>query len=369
MQVQITEENKKKDFQPFKVGTVFNPLSEPPRKVTRRYANVRLKYPSRLEAMAIDPSKIAINDNLRYTPGQIDFCVRIYKTITIAKIRKSTKVVVSNNSPRKTLIQHAAIIMRKALGINEGLKIDVKEEVSLRHCGFGSSSGLIASVACAINELYGSPISDRALVKYLAQNHGEEIDGSKNFINPVQCIGGSAACGTYHGGLVILAGESMVVKTMKISPDYDVVVGVPSDFTYPDSKYLMDMEIKNLPKFLKTGKKYGSIIAYRLFHEVLPELEVGKIQALGDLIFDYRFKMGSIGNCSFVYPPLIQLTDSLAFLKEQGIAEVLTISSVGPGVFVLTKQANICEEAFKERGMNTIRTKIHNSRYKVLEKG
>lgn len=359
---------QKQDFEPFKVGTVFNTLKNHPRGAKRVHTRVVIKYPSRLEAMAIDPSKIAENNNLRYTPGQIDFTVKLFKTVTVKIINKTDSVKISNSAKRPTLIKHAFLLMKEAIGFKEGLYIDVKDEVGLKHCGLGSSSGLIASVACAINELFGNPIARQDLVKYLAQNHGEEIDGDSEMINPVQCIGGSAACGNYEGSLIILAGESVVVKTMNISDEYDVVIGIPVGFTYPDSKYLMDEEIKNLDNFLECGRKYGYIIAYRLFHECLPDIEEGSLRAVGNLIFDYRYKMGSIKNCSFVYPPIVNIANSVAYLKEKNLADILTISSVGPGMFVITKNTKICEDAFRASGMKTLRTKIHNGRYEVLER-
>lgn len=360
-------EKTKTDFNPFKVGTVFNNLKSTPKNLSNKYSKVIIKYPSRLEAMAIDPSKIAQNNNLKYTPGQVNFCVKIFKTISIEKTRTARNIIISQKSKRSPLIRHAAEIMKKALGFHDGLSINVKDDVNLRHCGLGSSSGLIAGVACAINELYGCPIDNRSLVKYLAQNHGEEIDGEENLINPVQCIGGSAACGTHNGGLVIIAGESVVVKTMDISNHYDVVFGIPSGFTYPDSGYLMNKEKENLHKFLRCGEQYGPTIAYKLFHECFPDIEEGGLTAIGNLIFEYRFHMGSIKNCSFVYPPIVEISQSLAYLKEKGIADVLTISSVGPGIFAITKHPDTCEQAFIEKGMNTFRTKIHNGRYEILE--
>jgi len=363
----MTEKIKKTDFNPFEVGTVFNPLSEKPKKTTNSFSKITIKYPSRLEAMAIDPSKIASNNNLKYTPGQIDLCIKIFKTITVEKTQKRNKIEVSLKSNRPSLIYHSAQIIKKALGIRDGLKINVKNDIDLRHCGLGSSSSLIAGVACAINELYGKPISDKALVKYLAQNHGEEIDNKKNYINPVQCIGGSAACGIYEGGLIIIAGESTVVKTMNISNDYKVVFAVPSDFTYPDSEYLMNKEKENLHKFLNCGMRYGPIIAYRLFHECFPDMENGSIKAVGNLIYDYRFNMGSIENCSFVYPSLTDLCNSLRFIKEEGLADILAISSVGPGIFAVTKNPDDCEQAFKEQSLNILRTEIYNDRYKIIE--
>ena len=362
----MNKKNIKKDFVPFKIGSVFNKISHKPKNVTRKYSHAIIKYPSRLEAMAIDPSKIAINNNLKYTPGQIDFTVKIFKIVSVEVEGEKNSLVISKKSKRPTLIKHAVALMRDALGVTDGLTIDVEDQVNLRHCGLGSSSGLIASVACAINEIYGKPISDRELVKYLAQNHGEEIDDDTELINPVQCIGGSAACGTHEGGLIIIAGENIVVKAMNIPDEYDVVIGIPSDFTFPDSKYLMDKEIENLHKFLECGQKYGPTIAYKLFHECFPDMEEGKLKAIGDLIYEYRFNMGSIENCSFVYPPMVEIANSLSFLKHQNIAEVLTISSVGPGIFVVTKNAEECEKAFKAVGLNTMRTKIHNGRYENI---
>ncbi len=359
--------SSKTNFTPFDVGTVFNNLEQKDLKIKREKDKIIIKYPSRLEAMAIDPSKIAENNNLRYTPGQIDFCVKIFKTIKVNITDKKGSTEISPTSKRSTLIRHSAEIMRKALGFTDGLYINVEDKVNLRHCGLGSSSATIAGVACAINELYGKPVSDKYLVRYMAQNHGEEIDGDDNLINPVQCIGGSAACGMYEGGLVIIAGENTVVKTMNISDEYKVVIGIPEDFTYPDSKYLMDEEIKNLHKFMECGKKYGPTIAYRLFHECLPAMEEGDLKVIGDLIFDYRYHMGSIENCSFVYPPMVDLANKVAILKEKGIADVLTVSSVGPGMFAITKNPEECERVFKENNMKTLITEIHNSRYEIVE--
>lgn len=358
----------KKDFKPFEVGAVFNPLQKPLKTEAKHlYKEIIIDYPSRLEAMAIDPSKIAENNNLVYTPGQIDFTVKLFKRITV-KVRDDNQVIISESSKRKPLIKHSAEIMRKALNTDIGLEIDVDDQINLRHCGLGSSSGLIAGVAAAINEVFGNPISAQTLVKYLAQNHGEEIDGDENLINPVQCIGGSAACGTHDGGIVILAGESLVVKTGDVDEEYEVVIGVPKDFKHPDSKYLMDKEIENLPKFMRCGRDYGQLIAYRLFHDCLPAMQEGNLEPLGDLIFDYRFKMGSIDNCSFVYPRMNEIAHNLEYLKKEKHCTILALSSVGPGFFAITQDLEVCKNAFEKEGMDTYVTKIHNAKYILVER-
>ena len=347
---------------------IFNPI-----KVTgvirAVYKTIEIMFPSRLNAMAIDPSKIAENKNLVYTPGEILFSVGIYKRIKISVVEKEkNKIYISENSKRKPLIKHAYFLMKKALKFKESLFIEVDNDMEIRHCGLGSSSGLIAGVSCAINELYGKPLNKRDLVKYLAQNHGEEIDGDNEKINPVQCIGGSAAAGIYGGGLMVLAGESYLIKKINIPPSYKVVIGIPKNFKEEDSKILLEKEIKNLNKFLKTGKKFGKQIAYNVLHKLLPAMEEGDLRKIGEVIYDYRFNMGSINNCSFVYPGIINLAKKLSFLKKKNLVDVLAISSVGPAFFAVTENVDYCKKIFEKYNLFTIITRIENNGYSVIKK-
>jgi len=358
----------KTDFKPYRVGIIFNPIKEKNIQVKPLYQSLTLKFPSRLNAMAIDPSKIATNKNLVYTPGEVVFSIAIYKIVKVKILDRPGFLEISKNSKRKSLIRHSFLLMKKALKFKEGFFIDVKSTKELRHYGLGSSSSLIASVACAINEIYGKPIDDVTLVRYLAQNHGEEIKNMKDAINPVQCIGGSAASGIFKGGLLVLGGDSCVINTMEVPKDYKVLIGIPKDFKEQDSKVLLDKEIKNFPKFIATGKKFGPQIAYNIFHYLLPAMIKKDLSTIGDVIFEYRFNMGSIKNCSFVYPKLVELTKKLAFLKERGHVEVLSISSVGPAIFVITKNLDYSLKTFRKLGLKTLITKIENNRYKILNK-
>jgi predicted sugar kinase len=358
----------KTDFKPFVVGTVFNPVKGGPYRADLKYEKVIIKYPSRLDIMAIDPSKIASNENLIYTPGEVVLKVDIYKTVLV-KIRNDTdKIIISPSSKRPSLIRHAALIMKKALNFKYGLEIDVDNSNELRHVGLGSSSSLIAATGSAINELFGNPIPADKLVPYFAQNHGEEIDGKPNLINPVQCIGGSAASGLYSGALLILAGKSRVIQSMKISRKYKVIIGIPKDFVQLDSKILLEKELVVIDEFIECGRKYGPAIAYRVLHSVLPAMTEGDLKTVGDLVFDYRFKMGSIENCSYTYPNLVSLCNRLAFLKTENLAEILSISSVGPAIFAVTTEIDKCRQAFEKENLQIYIAKPENNRYRVLKK-
>lgn len=354
-------------FNKYRIGTIFNPLDKNIDINGLKYRSVKILYPSRLNAMAIDPSKIAKNDNMVFTPGEIVFSVKIYKTVKVST-DNSGLITVSKNTMRKSLIRHAALLMKKAFRFKKGVYIEVDNSSEMKHCGLGSSSSLIASVACAINELYGKPIKAQELVKYLAQNHGEEIKGSNDMIQQVQCIGGSAASGLFSGGMSVITGGSQVIKTMMIPRKYKVVIGIPMDFQARDAYELMEKEEKNLPKFISTGKKFGKEIAYRILHELLPAMNEGNLKPVGDLIFDYRFGMGSIKNCSFVYPKMTTIAKYLSYLKRQQIVDVLSLSSVGPAFFAITTNTNECIFEFEKMGLKTFVAEVENNQYKVLER-
>lgn len=358
---------QKTDFKPFKVGTVFNNVKGGPYKALVKRDSVKIRYPSRLNLMAIDPSKIASNKNLIYTPGEYILKVRIYRDVSVEVDKNTENITISHSSKRKPLILHAALLMKKALGFRDGLTIHVDNTNELRHVGLGSSSALIASVACAINELYGKPIKAKDLVQYLAQNHGEEIDGNPDFISPVQCIGGSAAGGQYNGSLIILAGKSRVISTMNIPDGYKIVIGIPNDYVELDSKALLKREQLVFHKFINCGVKYGPEIAYRTLHSVLPAIVEGDIKTIGDLVFDYRFNMGSIDNCSYAYPPLVELASRLAFLKTKGFVDILSISSVGPAFLAVSKNIDKCKTVFEKENLEIFITYPENKKYQLIK--
>ncbi len=354
----------KTDFTEFAVGTVFNSVDVKD-NIALEYNKLTVSYPSRLEAMALDPSKISDNNNLIYEAGQIDFCVSIFKHITVEVSNEGSEISISERSPRKALIMHAALLMKAALKFEHGLKIDVDDATNLKHCGLGSSSSLIAGTAAAINELYGKPIKSLDLVKYCAQNHGEEVEGDDSQLAPVQCIGGSGVCGHFEGGLIILAGQATPIYTYNISDDMKVVIGIPNDFTAPDSRTLLEAEVDNIEGFRNAGNTYGKEIAYRLVHQVMPALGNDDLSKCKELIFDYRWDMGSIKNCSFVYPGLVELAENMRHLKDDARVEVLSLSSVGPGFFALTKDVQYVEEEFSKLNLKTITITIHNGAYSV----
>lgn len=355
-------------FPIMKVGNIFHPFSGSLNgRVQLILKEVDIDYPLRLDAMAINPAAVAYNQEMIFTPGEVVFSIKKFIKIRVRVINDSEgKLIVSETTKRKVLVKHAYLLMCKALNISPSLSIDVLNELP-KHCGFGSSSSTIAGVAVAINELYGNPISSNDLIEYLATNHGEEVsDDDEENLKVVQCIGGGATNGMLESGIIILAGKATPIVSMKY--DGDILIGIPSDFVPKNAKLLMELEEKNLWKFKQTGEQYAKEIAYRFLHQVLPDMVKGRIQSLADVIYDYRFHMGSNENCSFVYDGLVELGNQLSELYRSGNCNLLALSSVGPAYFVLVNsesQKRVCIERMKALHMNVIETAICNTKYIV----
>ncbi len=354
----------KTDYAPFKIGTVFNQLQIKVKNNFPILKSVEILFPSRLNAMAVDPSKITQNQNMIYTAGEIVFSIPIFKKIKINSVN-SPICIISDRSKRKSLIKHAFFIMKEAIKFENGLEIDVENNLEIKHQGMGSSSSLLAGVCAAINEIYGCPLNQAELLKYVAQNHGEEIEGEDEYLNPVQCIGGSAASGLYKGGVLLLLGENLVAKTAMVPENYSVVLGFPKDFQEFDSKKALDKELENIEGFAECGKIYGKDNAYNVLHKFIPAMINSDLETMGDVIYEYRFNMGSIKNCSFLYPRLVKVCDKISSLKKEGHAAIISISSVGPLIFAITKTPKKCVEVFEKENLKTEVISIYNGKYKV----
>jgi predicted sugar kinase len=350
-----------------KVGEVKNRLKKSFDNPQPKFDSVSIKAPYRLNAMALDPSLIAFNESQIYTPGEIVFAVGIYRNVKV-KIRKDSQITINEECKRQQLVIHSVGLMRSALGITNGFDIEVDEDLSLKHSGLGSSTGIISSVAIAINELYGNLIPADLLLSYLTQNHGEEIDDNPNMLQHIQSIGGSAAASLVKAGMIVIAGESKIIATMNIDSNYEVVIAIPNGYKPKDSKTLAHEEMDNMEKFVLTGKKYAEKVAYELIHETLPAMASQDLKTASKVIFNYRFSYGSIENCSFVFPKITEIAKQIKHLFEDEEVKTLALSSVGPAFFCITTNVQKCVSAFEKAGLVSYGTKIHNTGYEVIEK-
>lgn len=355
-------------FPIYKADYIFNEFSG--KILTNRelkYKELTILYPCRLDAMAINPGAVCYNDSMIFTPGEVVVSVNKYIKVSIKIVTGKNGLIISDETKRKVLVKHAYYLMKKVLLFEDSMEIKVIDDDIPKHCGFGSSSSTIAAVAAAINELYNHPISNADLIKYLASNHGEEIsDENDNDLKMVQCIGGGATGGLTDSGIIIIAGKSTTICKMKY--EGKVLIAIPNDFVEQNADILMEKEENNLWKFKETGDKYSKEIAYNLLHKALPDMVNGNIKELADVVFDYRFNMGSIDNCSFVYEKMIEQGKELRKLYENKNCEFLALSSVGPSYFAIVENNSdieICKKLMEKLNMRVIETSICNTTYKI----
>lgn len=333
------------------------------------FREISIKYPSRLDAACTDPGKlysISPKDNI-YPTGQIIFCADICKTITV-RAREDSKNIIEGNYGRKNLIKHAAILMQKAFGLENGFDIKIDTDLDLRHCGVGSSASAIQGVGAAINELYGCPMRPMDIIRYLAGNHAEEIDGDDSHLVAVQSVGGSGVCGHFDGGFTIITGRSIPIFQYNLPSDLKIVFGVPKEYSHPDANSLIRKEIKYAEDFEEVSKKYSNEIAYRLLNNAMPEMAEGNFTPMKELIFDYRWDMGSIKNCSYAYPNITELAEEMRPLRDDPDIKFIFLSTAGPGFCIVTEKPDKATKIFDNLNMRSFIANIHNGKYKILNK-
>lgn len=361
---------KKEKFPIIEAGFIFNKFHlKINSSVILNKKVIEIYYPCRLDAMAINPAAVCYNDSMVFTPGEVVVSLKKYIKVKIfVKSETGGILNISNSTKRKVLVRHAYLLMCAALDVSPSLDIFVDDSDIPKHCGFGSSSSTISAVATAINELYSCPIDNKDLIKYLAANHGEEVaDNDVEHLKVVQCIGGGATSGLTDEGIIIIAGKSTTIA--KMNYESMVLIGFPNDFVQKDAELLMTLEEKNLWKFKKTGEKYANKLAYNILHMALPGMANNSIKELADIVFDYRFNMGSNENCSFVYDGLMNISDKIRVLYEKGDCEFLALSSVGPAFFALVKddkQKNKCKKYMEKLNLKVIESSICNTKYEIV---
>lgn len=361
------------DFPIFKAGTVFNEFGGICKKSKLIFKHVVLDFPTRLNAMTLDDlATVSGNDNhMSFPAGEL--LVSIDKPIRVVTKflgNNAGCLKISNTTKRKSLVNHAYLLMCKALDISPSLSIDVDESNVIKHCGFGSSGAIIGAVCSSINELFGSPIKNLDLITYIASNYGEEIDdNNQEELKLVQCIGGSLSTGLTKGGIQVIAGMATPIMSSEFLGK--AVIGIPNDFKPKSALELMKLEEANMNNFVSYGKNYNREIAYKMLNKGLPSLLHGDISVVADMAFEHRFNNGSIKNCSFIHPRVNEIAANIRKLYEYKNCKMLAMSSVGPAFFALvgsSQQEQIVTESFMAENMNTTTVDVCNTSYRVLEK-
>jgi beta-RFAP synthase len=333
--------------------------------VTLRYKKARVSVPARINAMVFDTkSLVSPEKKAVYTAGELIFSAKIMTTAKVAVTKKKI-IVVSGKTHRKSIALHAARIMQKTLGFREGLTIEVNNMHSFPHCGFGSSGAIQVSVAIAINALFGNHLKPEELMKLLSQNYGEEISGNDKKLVHVQSNGGALAAALFDGGMLVLAGEAVVVKRVPFPKNYSFVFGIPKSYQPFDAKEMMSREEKIFGDMAASSKNYSEKIAWNVLHKLLPALVEEDMYVVGEVIDDYRFNSGSLSNDGKMWPEMLEKMRALRKYRNESVMPILSTSSCGPVIFSLTKQPEKVKKLFETNNLSSFIAQSDNCGAKI----
>ncbi|OIO81627.1 hypothetical protein AUJ84_00590 [Candidatus Pacearchaeota archaeon CG1_02_32_132] len=351
----------------FKAGKIFNPIKGTKNKPVLQHKKIKVTVPARLNTMCFDLKTLTKpKKKFIYNAGELAFSVNVntYAKLIITK-NDNGSVLLSKNTKRKSIVKHAALMMKNALKINDLFLIEANNVYDYPHAGLGSSSSLISAVCIAINEAYGKPLSPRQLTLFIAQNHGEEIESDDERLIHVQCNGGSPSVALYYGGMQIIAGESNMIFREEFPEEYTFVFGIPKMYKKCDAQCLMAIEKTQFPKMLKSSKDFSKEIAWKVLHELIPSIMNKDMKSIGDILQYYRFNTGSLVIDSRTWKGLYSLVKSLMKYRNDA-TPIISVSSCGPAIYILTKNPKMIEKILKDKKMITFTAKPNNKGYSIL---
>jgi predicted sugar kinase len=343
------------EFQP---GTVFNKLNRRIGPIKLVNKKVLVKVPARINTMVFDTASLASPKRRGiYTAGELLISAKLYTQAEI-QARKDKKIEIEDKTKRKSIILHTARILQKELKLKNGFCIKVRTKNNLIHSGFGSSAALQIAVGIGINKLYNNPLSKEELMKFLSQNYGEEITDSKKLVH-VQSNGGGLAAALYGGGIIALAGEAVVINQAKVPKEFEFVIGIPRSFKQHDAKIMIKKEETVFRDMQKDSTNHAPEIAWQVLHKILPAMKEGNIYQIGSVIDYCKINFGSLRNDGVLWPELVPQIMKLRGLRNEK-TPILSYSSCGPAIFVLTKEPKKIMKEFQKNNLNTFILKVDN---------
>ena len=107
-----------KKFPKYRYDFIFNNYKGKEIKETKLVKDILfLKYPCRLDAMAINPAAVCYNDSMVFTPGEVVISTKKYIKVAIKKIEGINELKISKATKRKVLVKHAFHLMKNVMSI------------------------------------------------------------------------------------------------------------------------------------------------------------------------------------------------------------------------------------------------------------
>jgi len=334
-------------------GEIFNKLRGTRKIKIGDKKEIVLRSPCRIDVGLLDYSALKFTDNNNYKAGEMSFAGNAYTYVKVKLINNSSKIKI--NSERPVFVKHYALLVKNATNYKKGFEIQTKAH-PYRHIGFGSSAIIAETVAYAINELLGRPLSFRELRKLVAYNFVEESDSNKNKLFPGASTGGSFNT-IKKGGFVITSSESEEIFHDSIPENMYFIVGTPKVNVAGPEASETDVNIMGWERH--NERVNAAKTCLWILMEIMPYWVKGDFKKVGNAFYNYTF-FGGKGMQMLLYRS--DLHGILFQLKEAGL-EGGWMTSAGPSLVVFTqdvKKKNKAIQIFKKRKCKTVIVKPDN---------
>jgi len=301
-----------------------------------------LRSPCRIDVGLLDYSALKFTSSNDYKAGEMSFAGNVYTYVRVKLINDSPEIRISSERP--VFVKHYALLVKNATNYKKGFEIQTKA-YPYRHIGFGSSAIMAETVAYAINELLGRPLSFRELRRLIAYNFVEESDSNKNKLFPGASTGGSFNT-IKRGGFVITSSESEEIFHGDIPENMYFIVGTPKVSVAGPEASETDVNIMGWERH--NERVNAAKTCLWILMEVMPYYVKGDFKKVGSAFYNYTF-FGGKGMQMLLYR--CDLHGILFQLKEAGL-EGGWMTSAGPSLVAFTqdeKKKNKAVQIFKKR--------------------
>ncbi|MDR0217433.1 MAG: hypothetical protein LBI71_00855 [Enterobacteriaceae bacterium] len=276
-----------------KIGSIINPLQQKYSAITPVVKKCKVVVPARVDTFLcktqyfVEPPQRQI-----YPVGSINFVIDQYSSASVEINTQGTGNQIY--SSRNKIISHVFLMLKQVLNFKEDLIIKAENQHNIIHGGLGSTVSLVGSIAIAINELYGCPLTKTELIKFLSQNYGEENEENEDTLHPAASIGGGFASALMPGNIVIMQCDTGYPLSFNLPEFYKVVTFLPDLCQLPSGYDDYQLTMIGYSRLKNMGHEYGAIRKKIMDEIIIPDLAVG---AYAGLFFHInQYTIGKYGN-------------------------------------------------------------------------
>lgn len=288
------------------------------------------EVPSRLHALVLDMTRFDLG---RPGGGGVGFAVGLFSR---ARVMLTDTPGVRSSGSRPLLGQHLAHLFLALTGYPGGVEIQTRDH-GRRHMGLGSSVATLTAAALALNEALGRPLDLRDLRKLVAHNYCEELSSAPPRLVPGFETNVGAMAGL-HGGLVVGSDRCELLARVALPEDLRALLILPQIAPEVSSGA---GEYRSLVQTARRADEQAAPAkVYRVFMDLLPAALRGDLRAVGDVLWELSHGGSKRAEIELHGDRGKEVWATMERLRNEG-AEIVGMSSVGPAVFALSRDAAV----------------------------